>query len=155
VWENTVPEDGDQPTSPAWELLYATLAAAPFLSLYLAHYLLLSESATGFLLYDMPYYSAHGREVFERGNGFAHPNPYDPDPMAPAIYWHWFPWLLGFGITKLGLDPGVQFVMLGIVGALVCSWVTLRLVEAVLPYSGDPLPGRRGRQPDRRLPSPH
>jgi hypothetical protein len=124
-----------------WRLVCAALAAAPFLSIYLMHYLGVGLSAdlraraipTGFIQYDQAYYSANGREVFERGNGFTHPNPYDPDPQSPAIYFHWLTWLLGFGIKKLGFDPGVQYVALGVLASLVCCWLTFRLVERILP----------------------
>jgi hypothetical protein len=116
-------------------LLYVVAAAAPFLSLYLAHCLTAQEGhlPTGFILYDMPYYSANGREIFERGNGITYPNPYDATPDAAPIYFHWFIWLLGFGIQFLMLDPGVWFVFLGVGGALLCSWFTLRIVETILP----------------------
>jgi hypothetical protein len=120
------------PPSTARRLFWAVLAIVPFMLLYVSHYSR-GDSATGFVQGDMPYYSANGRAVFERGNGFSHPNPFDPDPHSPAIYFHWLTWLLGFGITKLGLDPGSLHVGIGVVAALVCSWLTFRLVEAVLP----------------------
>lgn len=112
---------------------YAALAVAPFLSVYLASGLV-EAGATGFVQYDQPYYSANGREVFERGNGFTHPNPYDPSPDAPAIYFHWFTWLLGFGIHWLGADPGAQYVLFGVAGALSLSWITYRLIETLHPH---------------------
>lgn len=112
--------------------LCVVLAVLPFLSLYPAHYLS-QEGATGFIQLDQPYYTANGRAIFERGNGLAYPNPYDPSPDAPAIYFHWFVWLLGFGVVKLGFDPGLQYVVLGVAAALWCGWATLRLVEHVLP----------------------
>jgi hypothetical protein len=113
----------------AWGL--ATLALLPFAAVYAAH-ALGNPAATGFLQVDSPYYAANGREVFERGNGFAHPNPYEHGAAPPAIYFHWFTWLLGFGIVKLGLDPGVAFVALGALGALLFSRLTLSIVLAVL-----------------------
>src|SRR5262245_2369956 len=80
----------------------------------------------------MPYYCANAREIFERGNGLAHPNAYDPDPEAPVIYFHCLIWLLGFGIKKVGLDPGRLFVATGVIGSFLCSYLTLRLVETRL-----------------------
>jgi len=121
--------------SAAARILWAGLAALPFLSLYLVHYASPLGVPTGFIHGDMPYYCANGREIFERGNGFAHPNPYDPDPDAPVIYFHWLTWALGFGIKKLGLEPGLLFVGLGVIGSLLCSYLTLRLVESRLPES--------------------
>jgi hypothetical protein len=108
------------------------LAPLPILSPYLNHYAA-PNIPTGFIHGDMPYYSANGRAIFERGNGFAYPNPYDPDPKAPVIYFHWLLWILGFGITHLGFDPGLQFCAIGVLASFVCSWFTLRLVEALLP----------------------
>lgn len=113
--------------------LLSVIAALPFLSLYVHHWMTTEGVPTGFLVGDMAYYSANGRAVFERGNGVCYPNPYDPNPDAPVLYFHWFIWLLGFGITRLGFDPGVQFVVLGIVAAIVCARLTLELVAAVLP----------------------
>lgn len=113
--------------------MLCVVAAAPFLSLYLRHFQPPAGVPTGFLIEDLPAYSAQGRAAFERGNGFAFPNPGLPDANAPAIYFHWLSWLLGLGITKFGFDPGVQWVCVGVVAALLCAWLTLLLVEAVLP----------------------
>jgi hypothetical protein len=116
---------------PAAAWLLAAVALAPFALPYVAHYAG-GAGATGFLQVDMPYYAANGREIFERGNGWLHPNPYEPGPDPPAIYFHWFTWLLGFGIARLGLDPGTALLALGAVGALLFARVTLRIVAAVL-----------------------
>lgn len=121
--------------SVASQLVLALLGAAPFVGVVALHFAAQPGAATGFIQADMPYYSANGRAVFERGNGGLYPNAYDPDPAAPVIYFHWFVWLLGFGIVKLGLDPGFQFVALGTTSAILCAWVTLRLVRSVLPES--------------------
>ena len=114
-----------------WALIL--VAVLPF-QLGLWHHLVTAgSSATGFLGYDSAYYAANGREVFEHGNGFAYSNPYDPDPAAPVIYFHWFSWVLGFGIKVLHLDPGLLYAGLGVITALVGSALTLRLVEIMLP----------------------
>ena len=115
----------------AWFVIL--LAPLPFLVLYAHHYLGGTEHSipTGFLSYDMPYYSANGREIFETGNGFAYANPYDA--QGNAIYFHWFPWVLGFGIKVLGFEPGAQFAILGILGAFLFSWITYQLVKELLP----------------------
>lgn len=113
-----------------WTLVI--LAVLPF-HLPLLQHLLNGSVATGFLQYDAPYYMANARAIFEHGNGFAYPNPYDPDPHAPVIYFHWLMWLLGFGVKFLHLDPGALFATLGVAGSIICSALTLRLVELVLP----------------------
>lgn len=116
------------------------LAVLPFQLPLLQHLWNSGPAATGFLGYDTPYYVANGRAVFERGNGLASPNPYDPDPAAPAIYFHAVNWVLGFGVKVLGFDPGAFFAVTGVLASLLGGAFTLRLVEAVLP---DP----RGRLP--------
>jgi hypothetical protein len=85
------------------------------------------------MIIDLPAYSAQGRAAFERGNGLAFPNPGNPDPRAPVIYCHWFSWLLGLGIVYFGFDPGIQFFIVGVLCSLLLAWLTLLLVEAVLP----------------------
>jgi hypothetical protein len=119
--------------SPRAQAAWAGLAVLPFLAPYVHHATAGPGVPTGFILYDMAYYCANGRAVFERGNGLAYPNPYDPNPAAPVIYFHWLIWLLGVGVVKLGADPGLLLFGLGLVGAFACSWLTLRLVLAVLP----------------------
>lgn len=119
---------------------FILIALAPF-QLSLWHHLVAGgAAATGFLGYDAPYYVANGREIFERGNGFAHPNPYDPDPAAPIIYFQWLTWLFGFGVKVLHLDPGFIYVFVGLGAVVLGSALTLRLVESMLP-------GRRGLYP--------
>lgn len=114
-------------------VIWAVVALLPFGLVYLAHFLSLSEQATGFILWDMPYYSANGREIFERGNGLMYCNPYDPDPAAPVIYFHWLSWILGVGIAVFHLDPGGWFLFIGATAALATAALTFVLVAAVLP----------------------
>ena len=103
----------------------------PFLWLYAAHFLSSKGGGTGFLDYDMAYYSAIGRSIFTRGNGILYPNPYDC--YGPVIYFQWFPWLLGVGTVLFHLDPGYLFAALGIIAAIVLARVTLALVRTRVP----------------------
>jgi len=113
-----------------WLIIF--LAVLPF-QLPLLQQLCFDQSATGFLQYDAPYYLANARAIFERGNGFAYPNPYDPDPNSPVIYFHWLIWLLGAGVKFLHLDPGMLYAAMGFIAAFVCGALTLKLVELTLP----------------------
>ena len=119
--------------APAAALGWAIVGILPFWSLYLAHLLLGPNLPTGFIVADMPYYCANGREIFERGNGLFYCNPYDTNPDAPVIYLHWLPWIFGFCISVLGLDPGLVFVVVGAAAGLGCSLLTYRIVEHLLP----------------------
>ena len=114
---------------------YIAVSVSPFLSLYIFHWINTPEGyiPTGFIQSDMPYYAANGREIFESGNGFSYPNPYDTSPTKPDIYFHWFPWLLGVGIKFFNIDPGILFFVFGIVSSVLCAWLTLIIVEKILP----------------------
>ena len=115
------------------DVAIVVLAITPICLIYVAHFLSSVGQPTGFLVLDMPYYAANGREIFERGNGFAYPNPYDTSDAPPVIYFQWLIWILGAMIVHGGIDPGLAFVGLGFVGCLGTSWLTLKLVRAVLP----------------------
>jgi hypothetical protein len=108
------------------------VALLPYYTVYAAHFLL-HPDATGFIQNDQPYYVANGREIFERGNGFAHPNPFDPDPNAPVIYFHWLTWLYGAAVKFLGTDPAFVPLLLGAIAALALGLLTLAIIEIVLP----------------------
>jgi hypothetical protein len=129
------PEGVFGPSITPARIFWSGLAILPFLSIYLVHFASPLGLPTGFIHGDMPYYCANAREIFARGNGLAHPNAYDPDPQAPVIYFHWLIWVLGFGIKKLDLDPGLLFVGIGAVGSFLCSYLTFGLVETRLPDS--------------------
>ena len=114
------------------DIAAVVLAVLPFSAVYLLHFFGPGERPTGFIQYDMPYYLANAREIFERGNGFAYPNPYDPTENAPLLYFHWFLWLLGALLRHGSFDPGHLFVAVGAASALAFSGLTLLLVRHVL-----------------------
>ena len=129
-------QDQTQEVNRSWSpLLVAALAVSPILLAYLPHYTSSQGQATGFIAGDMPYYCANGREIFERGNGLAYPNPLDTDPASPVIYFHWYMWILGVAIMKLGFDPGIVFIGVGLISGLAMAWLTHLLVAEVLPNS--------------------
>ena len=56
-----------------------------------------------------------------------------PTPIHPVIYFHWLIWLLGAGVIFLHFDPGMLYASVGLVAALMCGALTLKLVELTLP----------------------
>ena len=104
------------------------LLLLPWLSVLAFHYLGNGPDATGFIQYDQPYYVANGRAAFERGNGLLYPNPSDATADAPAIYFHWMPWLLGLSVVRLGMSPGTAYSLLNVVLLPVFGWLTWQLV---------------------------
>ena len=95
--------------------VWIAVAILPFQLPLLHHLWSAGPLATGFLGYDTPYYVANGRAVFEHGNGFFSPNPYDSAPASPAIYFHLFTWFLGLGVKVFCVDPGFLFAGVGLV----------------------------------------
>jgi hypothetical protein len=115
------------------EWLVIFIAPLPYLFIYLNHFWIAYSTnlfATGFIAYDMPYYLANAREIFESGNCFAYSNPYAPD--TGVIYFHWLIWLFGVGVVFLGLDPGWLFMSVGVSGSFVFSALTYFLLKLVL-----------------------
>lgn len=112
--------------SPAVLILVAVI---PFGMLPVTHLLSDPVTATGFYHEELPYYVANGRAAFERGNGFAYPNPYDADPAAPSIYAHWFLWGLGLLPATLGADPGDVLLAVTFFAAVLFSAMTWQLVR--------------------------
>lgn len=122
------------PLRAAWarDWCWSIVAALPYFSVYLAHYVGSAGRATGFVVADMAQYAALGRPAFETGPRLLYANAYDSDSAAPRIYFHWFEWLHGASVVELGLDPGLFFVIWGIVAGLVLSRVTLALTDRCL-----------------------
>lgn len=114
-----------------WAL--ALCVCLPYWLIWLSPALLAPDHlvATGFPQYDQPYYLANGRAVFERGNGFFGPNPFDPDLAAPSIYFHWLTWLFGALTVHARLDPGLVYLVVGLAAGLCFSRLTLELVRRV------------------------
>ncbi|MGE0609633.1 MAG: hypothetical protein AB7O62_21255, partial [Pirellulales bacterium] len=90
-WHTRLRAEVTPPTllSRCWPILLAAYAAVPFWWINVAHFadpavMLERTVPTGFVQSDQPYYLANGRDIFERGNGFMNPNPYDPRPDAPV-----------------------------------------------------------------------
>lgn len=113
--------------------IWAFVAAAPFLSVNVMHATCRAGEPTGFMGYDQPYYVANGRAIFERGNGLAYPNPFDPAADAPAIYFHWLIWLIGFAVARCGIDPGHLIVVVHGMAAIATARLTWALVRRCLP----------------------
>ncbi|MGC1275283.1 MAG: hypothetical protein WBC44_16375 [Planctomycetaceae bacterium] len=117
-------------------ILWIALGVLPWLAYYVAHFARSSEEggvATGFVQYDMPYYVACGRDVFERGNGLTYPNPYDASTNPEPIYFHWLIWLLGFGVAIVGVPPAAWFLAIGVAGAVATASITWRLIGRIVP----------------------
>ncbi|MCA9058348.1 MAG: hypothetical protein KDA85_07610, partial [Planctomycetaceae bacterium] len=118
---------------PAWLLILALL---PFWLIPLAHSISSPETSTGLFEYEVPYYLANGRAIWSRGNGLSYPNPYNPDPAHPNIYFHWLIWAFGSATVWLDADPGAVWFTFTWLGSLAMGIMTWRLTGLRIPASG-------------------
>jgi hypothetical protein len=88
--------------------------------------------ATGFIEIDQPYYFANAREYFDQGFHFLYGNPY-ASYDTPRIYFQPHFLLLGC-FQQLGLDPGLTWVLFGIVGLLFGAFVAVRIYREVVGW---------------------
>lgn len=124
------PSPNQQPAGFTAPHVVAVLVVSliPFWLIPAAHVMSDPETATGLFHYELPYYVANGRSVFERGNGLSYPNPYDPAASSPSIYVHWLPWIFGVMTAKGGFDPGDVILTFTFFGSLTFAWATRRFV---------------------------
>jgi hypothetical protein len=121
--------------------LFVVASVLPFLLIPAAHLVSNPATATGFYNEELPYYVANGRSAFDRGNGFLYPNPYDPDPAAPTIYFHWLLWCYGFVVVQLGVDPGLMIILATVISGLLFAAATWKLVAYCCHRAGSPEDG--------------
>ncbi len=119
-----------------WSLAIALYL--PVALLYIAHFCagLWNPDlvGTGFVQYDQPYYMANARQYLDGAtNGIAYGLPYSALEHPPAIYFQPQIALLGLVWKLTGLDPGILFVLFGVVFGLLCIRTVLRVLDHVLP----------------------
>jgi hypothetical protein len=114
--------------------LLAVLLVLPATIPYLSHYLGAGGlQPTGFIQADQPGYMAVAREYFEGGGvRFLYGNPFSPDYSSPRLYFQPQTFLLGLGWEISDADPGLIFVLFGLLAALVCARTAIALYEATV-----------------------
>ncbi len=112
--------------APAWLPYVSHFAAPPS-----------GELATGFLVYDMPYYLANAREHFDNGRfQLLYSNPFDPRYDAPAIYIQPMTLALAIVLSTTHIDPGLLLVIFEFAAAWVCARVALAMYAEVVGLGG-------------------
>lgn len=112
--------------------IWSAVALLPFLAFPVAHYVAFGAEATGLTTYDLPYYAANARALAERGEGGFYPNAFDPNPGAPAIYFHWLIAVLAFVTRGLGIDPGLALQVIGVTAGWTAARLMYSLVETLV-----------------------
>ena len=117
---------------------FAALLYLPVALFYIAHYSVPHQEPgllpTGFIQYDQPYYMANARQYVDGStDGLRYASPFSAQVDPDAIYFQPQTALLGWLWKITGADPGVLFVLFGVVFGLLCVRSCLRLLEHVLP----------------------
>lgn len=83
--------------------------------------------------YDQFYYASNAREMFDNGNGFAYPNPFDCRDDSPAIYSHLFPLLIGHLWKTTGRPIMSVFIPIRILFGLLFTIAVWHLASLLFP----------------------
>ncbi len=106
----------------------------PALFPYYTHYFVKTEGRvpTGFIQYDQPYYMASAREHFDHGFRLTYSNPSSRSYDSPAIYFQ--PQTLFWGVVWYitGWNPGLIYVLTGLIAAVICFRVALSIYAEVV-----------------------
>jgi hypothetical protein len=115
--------------------LAASIAlVGPVLATYLAHYyqamVTPDVNATGFLLYDMPYYLANAREYLDSATMTPlYGNPFSFSNETPKIYFQPLTLLMALIWGATHSDPGLLFAVLGVIFAVACVRVAIAVFD--------------------------
>jgi hypothetical protein len=108
---------------------------------YFAHYLVGARGLvpTGFIQYDMPYYTALAHGYFSDGHfHFTYGNPFSPSYSTPRIYFQPFTLILAVLSHWTNLSGGAIFMLVGLLAAVLCVMLALILYRDVVGLS-DPI----------------
>lgn len=120
-------------TSHPW--LLSALLCVPVYLLYAANFFNLPPhvSGTGFLQYDQPSYMADARAYFARGHFFpTYGLPFSSALDSPRIYFQPLTAVLGLLLYVSGIDPGLLYMVAGIVLAICCGRIIIAWYREVI-----------------------
>ena len=123
-----------QDRTPKWFLITAGLLALGVNAATLSWRWRLPDDLiyTGFIQYDLPYYCANARELFENGNGLFYANPFSSDPQSPRFFSHLFILLVGWTWRLTGLPLWLIFQALGVIFGFLMLWTAYRALAAFI-----------------------
>ena len=119
--------------------LVCFVLALPATVPYFAHYLIGARGLvpTGFIQYDMPYYTALAHGYFSDGHfHLTYGNPFSPAYSTPRIYFQPFTLILAVLSCCTTLSGGVIFMLVGFVAAVLCIMLALILYRDVVGLTG-------------------
>lgn len=111
------------------------LLSLPVILFVVQHYLIHSPSLkpTGFTNEENVLYMSYARQYLDQDVASVfYSNPFDGDPQSPKIYFQ--PVTVVFaGLMKLGLDPGFCFSLFGLIMAVLCIYMGIKILKHLLP----------------------
>lgn len=115
-------------------LLFSFILSIPIIAYHLHHYSIgLSElEPTGFIIGDSPMYISNARQHIESSFSIFYSNPFSGSPDSPKIYSQPHNLLVAFFLF-LGFTPGNIFSVFGIISAILCIFVSLKIITHLYP----------------------
>jgi len=116
-------------------ILLALLLSLPVLLFLLHHYFYHSADLkpTGFTVDENVLYMSYAHQYLDQDHfSFFYSNPFDGDPRSPEIYFQPVNFLFAAGM-KAGLDPGLCFFLFGLLMAILCIYLGIRVIQHLLP----------------------
>ena len=119
--------------------LWTVTLFAPVVLFYVAHYAPAAKGLvpTGFIQMDQAYYMANAREYQDGGSaGIFYSQPFSANYHARPIYFQPQVWLLGQVWKFIPVDPGILFMLFGLVFGLLCIRACLSVLRVFAPIQG-------------------
>jgi hypothetical protein len=118
-------------------ILISFLLSIPVILFVLQHYFVHSPDLkpTGFTTDENVLYMSYAHQYLDHDKfSFTYSNPFDGDPSSPKIYFQPVNFLFA-GLMKLGMDPGLCYSLFGILMAIACIYLGIKILQHLLPVT--------------------
>lgn len=118
-------------------IFLSLILATPIILLALQHsfYHAPELKPTGFTTEEDILYMSYAHQYLDQHPfSFFYSNPFDGNPASPKIYFQPVNFFFA-GLMKLGLPPGYCFTFFGILMAIACIYIGIKILQILLPDS--------------------
>ena len=116
-------------------ILLAILLSLPIILFLLHHYFYHSSNLkpTGITNSENVLYISYAHQYLDQENfSLFYSNPFDGNPSSPEIYFQPANFLI-VAAMKLGISPGLAFSLFGLLMAMLCIYLGIRIINHLLP----------------------
>ena len=116
-------------------ILLSILLSLPVILFLLHHYFYHTSDLepTGFTVDENVLYMSYAHQYEDQDNfSLFYSNPFDGDPASPKIYFQPVNFLF-VGLTKAGMNPGLCFSLFGLLMAVLCVYMGIKIIRHLLP----------------------